>query len=197
MDLIILFNTFFGFLTFIAWFSTVGILYLYFSKKTFSKLITDQFLNFAISVAVFSSIGSIVYSEVVGFIPCRFCWYQRYLMYPVAIALLISLFKRPFFRIGYISIIGVVISAYHIFLQNGGGGGGTCAVDVPCDMKYVDIFGFISIPVMAGTGFLTIFVALLYYDFARKELVEQKFYYRRCCHFSIRASNRNRRNTKF
>ena len=58
------------------------------------------------------------------------------------------------------------------FCQNGGGGGGTCAVDVPCDMKYVDIFGFISIPVMAGTGFLTIFVALLYYDFARKELVE-------------------------
>ena len=79
---------------------------------------------------------------------------------------------RPFFRVGYISIIGVAVSAYHIFLQNGGGGGGTCAVDVPCDMKYVDIFGFISIPVMAGTGFLTIFVALLYYDFARKELVE-------------------------
>ena len=97
MDLIILFNTFFGFLTFIAWVSTAAMLYLYFSKKTFSKLITDQFLNFAISVAVFSSIGSIVYSEVVG---------------------------------------------------------------------------FISIPVMAGTGFLTIFVALLYYDFARKELVE-------------------------
>ena len=45
-------------------------------------------------------------------------------------------------------------------------------IDVPCDMKYVDIFGFISIPVMAGTGFLTIFVALLYYDFSRKELVE-------------------------
>ena len=172
MDLIILFNTFFGFLTFVAWFSTALILYLYFSKKTFSKLITDQFLNFAISVAIFSSIGSIVYSEVVGFIPCRFCWYQRYLMYPIAIALIISLIKRPFFRIGYISIIGVFVSAYHIYLQNGGGGGGTCAIDVPCDLKYVDIFGFISIPVMAGTGFLTIFVALLYYDFARKEYVE-------------------------
>ena len=83
-----------------------------------------------------------------------------------------EIFKKPFFKVGYISIIGVAVSAYHIFLQNGGGGGGTCAVDVPCDMKYVDIFGFISIPVMAGTGFLTIFVALLYYDFARKELVE-------------------------
>ena len=116
MDLIILFNTFFGFLTFIAWASTAAMLYLYFSKKTFSKLITDQFLNFATSVAVFSSIRSIVYSEVVGFIPCRFCWYQRYLMYPIAIALIISLFKQPFFKVGYISIIGVVVSAYHICL---------------------------------------------------------------------------------
>ena len=37
MDLIILFNTFFGFLTFSAWASTAAMLYLYFSKKTFSK----------------------------------------------------------------------------------------------------------------------------------------------------------------
>ena len=172
MNLTILLNTFFGFLTFVAWISSAAILYLYFSKKTFGKLITDQFLNFAISVALFSSIGSIVYSEVVGFIPCRFCWYQRYLMYPIAIGLIVSIFKRPFFRIGYLSIFGALTSAYHIFLQNGGGGGGSCAIDVPCDLKYVNIFGFISIPVMAGTGFLTIFVALLYYEFARKEVVE-------------------------
>jgi len=39
-------------------------------------------------------------------------------------------------------------------------------------LKYVDILGFISIPVMASTGFLTIFLALLYYDLSRKEIVE-------------------------
>ena len=172
MDLIILFNTFFGFLTFIAWASTAAMLYLYFSKKTFSKLITDQFLNFAISVAVFSSIGSIVYSEVVGFIPCRFCWYQRYLMYPVALFLVIGLFNKSVIKAGYISLVGAVIGIYHIYLQNGGGGGGSCAIDVPCNLKYVDIFGFISIPVMATTGFLTIFLSLLYYDISRKETVE-------------------------
>ena len=172
MDLIIFFNTLFGFFTFVAWAICLLILFFIFTEKRFSKVINSQFYNFATLVAIVCSVGSLVYSEVVGFIPCKFCWYQRYLMYPIAIALIISLFKRPFFRVGYISIIGVAVSAYHIFLQNGGGGGGTCAVDVPCDMKYVDIFGFISIPVMAGTGFLTIFVALLYYDFARKELVE-------------------------
>ncbi len=69
-------------------------------------------------------------------------------------------------------ILGGGVGAYHIYLQNGGGGGGSCAIDVPCNLKYVDIFGFISIPVMASTGFLTIFLALLYYDLSRKEIVE-------------------------
>ena len=172
MDLIIFFNTLFGFFTFVAWAMSGLILYLIFAKKRFSKLINDQFYNFATSVALFSSIGSIIYSEVVGFIPCRFCWYQRYLMYPVALFLIIGLFNKSVIKAGYISLVCAVIGIYHIYLQNGGGGGGSCAIDVPWNLKYVDIFGFISIPVMATTGFLTIFLSLLYYDISRKETVE-------------------------
>ena len=80
--------------------------------------------------------------------------------------------NKRLIRAGYISLAGVGDGIYHILIQNGGGGGGSCALDVPCNLKYVDIFGFISIPVMASTGFLTIFLALLYYDLSRKEIVE-------------------------
>ncbi len=172
MDLIIFFNTLFGFFTFVAWAISALILYFIFTKKRFSKLINDQFYNFATSVALFCSIGSLVYSEVVGFIPCKFCWYQRYLMYPIALFLIIGLFNKSVIKAGYLSAVGAGIGIYHIYLQNGGGGGGSCAIDVPCNLKYVDIFGFISIPVMATTGFLTIFLSLLYYDISRKETVE-------------------------
>ena len=71
MDIIIFFNTLFGFFTFVAWAISALILYFIFTKKTFNKFINDQFYNFAVSVAVFCSIGSVIYSEVVGFIPCR------------------------------------------------------------------------------------------------------------------------------
>ena len=172
MDLIIFFNTLFGFFTFVAWAVSALILYLIFTKKRYSKLINDQFYNIATSVAIFSSIGSIIYSEVVGFIPCKFCWYQRYLMYPIAIILLVGLLNKKIIKAAYISVFGFGVGLYHIYLQNGGGPGGSCAVDVPCNLKYVDIFGFISIPVMASTGFLTIFLSLLYYDLSRKETVE-------------------------
>tara|TARA_B100000902_G_C27300877_1_gene912741 strand:+ start:112 stop:630 length:519 start_codon:yes stop_codon:yes gene_type:complete len=169
MDTVIFFNTLFGFFTVTAWVISLGILYLYITKKTYTKFITDQFLNFATSVATFSAIGSVIYSEVVGFIPCKFCWYQRYLMYPIALILILSLFKNSLYKFGYISLAGFFVSLYHIYLQNGGGGGGSCAIDVPCNLKYVDIFGFISIPVMGATGFFTIFISLLYYDYARSE----------------------------
>ena len=112
MDLIIFFNTLFGFFTFVAWAMSGLILYFIFAKKRFSKLINDQFYNFATSVALFSSIGSIIYSEVVGFIPCRFCWYQRYLMYPVALFLIIGLFNKSVIKAGYISLVGAVIGIY-------------------------------------------------------------------------------------
>ena len=85
MDLIVFFNTLFGFFTFIAWAISLSILFLIFTKKRFSKIINDQFYNFATSVAVFCSIGSLVYSEVVGFIPCKFCWYQRNIKCPKAL----------------------------------------------------------------------------------------------------------------
>ena len=172
MDLIVFFNTLFGFFTFVAWAICLLILFFIFTKKRFNKVINDQFYNFATLVAIVCSVGSLVYSEVVGFIPCKFCWYQRYLMYPIALILIIGLFNKRFIRAGYLSLVGVGVGAYHIYLQNGGGGGGSCAIDVPCNLKYVDIFGFISIPVMASTGFLTIFLALLYYDLSKKEIVE-------------------------
>ena len=172
MDLIIFFNSLFAFFTFIAWASCAAIIYFLITKKRFNKLITEQFYNFATSVAVFSSIGSLIYSEVVGFIPCKFCWYQRYFMFPIALFLLIGLFKKSVSKYAYISFIGFSIGIYHIYLQNGGRSGGSCAIDVPCNLKYVDTFGFISIPVMAATAFLTIFLSLLYYDLSRKEISE-------------------------
>ena len=172
MDLISFFNTLFGFFTLVSWIISLVLLYALIFNFKLPEVITEQLYNCATSVAVFSMIGSLIYSEVVGFIPCKFCWYQRYIMYPLAIILLIGLFNSKFMKLGYFSVIGFLIGLYHIYLQNGGGSGGSCAVDVPCNLKYVNIFGFISIPVMAASGFLTIFLALLYYGLSRKKINE-------------------------
>ena len=67
-----------------------------------------------------------------------------------------------------LSGVGVLISIRHIYFQTGGGGSGACSVGIPCSLKYVEIFNFISIPSMAFTAFLTIFLSILYYELLQK-----------------------------
>ena len=40
-------------------------------------------LWFALGIALIATIGSLFYSEILGFTPCLYCWYQRILMYPL------------------------------------------------------------------------------------------------------------------
>jgi disulfide bond formation protein DsbB len=41
--------------------------------------------------------------------------------------------------------------------------GGSCDPTNPCSARYVEQFGFVSIPFMAGAGFIVIAVLLMFY----------------------------------
>lgn len=106
-------------------------------------------------------LASLYYSQVVGFIPCEFCWYQRIAMYPIAVLLLVAVATRSRVSPRYIvtlAAIGLALSIYHYQMQLFPDGGGSCAGPVPCTGKYVQEFGFITIPFMAGCGFVSILV---------------------------------------
>lgn len=86
-------------------------------------------------------------------------------MYPLVLVLGVGLL-RPGVRIWPFALplpaVGLAIAAYHVALQfqptldlvpcEGG---------VPCSGRYVAVFGFVSIPVMAGAAFLMITTLLL------------------------------------
>jgi len=171
MRTLIFFNTLFGFFTIIAMIISIVFLYLIFSKKKifYIEQFRDYLLFFPASVAAFSMTGSLIYSEIIGFIPCDYCWYQRYIMYPLSAFLIYVAVTKKYVRVAtFFAGAGSLISIRHIYLQSGGGLGGTCAADVPCTLKYVEIFNFISIPVMALTAFFTIFLSLMYYELSKK-----------------------------
>lgn len=115
-------------------------------------------------VAATSMAGSLYFSEIGGLVPCAFCWYQRIAMYPLAVILLIAAVRqdwgiRPY--VTAIAAIGAVIAAYHTLLQRLPGlPSGSCSVTVPCSTIDLERFGFITIPVMALVGFVTVLVLL-------------------------------------
>lgn len=119
-------------------------------------------LVFAWMAATTAMMGSLYYSEVAGFLPCQLCWVQRYFMYPSAIILFLALVtKRP--RIAWLafglSLIGAGVSAYHRFQQQFPDlFASSCDPLNPCTGKYVETFGFITIPTMAFAAFALVLV---------------------------------------
>ncbi|WP_199860700.1 disulfide oxidoreductase [Oceanobacillus damuensis] len=108
--------------------------------------------------------GSLFYSEVMGYIPCELCWYQRILMYPLVVIYGVAAIKKEISIAlpGLIlSGIGMFVSIYHYMLQKVPALqelGGSCSGGVPCNAVYVNAFGFITIPFMAGIAFIVIFI---------------------------------------
>jgi len=122
------------------------------------------FLPSAAIVAVVATWGSLYLSEVAGFIPCEYCWYQRIAMYPLALILVIAAVTRDLRVWRYalpLAVIGAVISIYHYWLQMNPDGPTACSVGVPCSVRYVDELGVVSIPWMAMSAFILIGVLLV------------------------------------
>lgn len=125
-----------------------------------NRLFEKHSYTFAFLVALTATLGSLFYSEIMGYDPCLLCWYQRIMMYPLTIIFGAAiLFKRKdvhFYTVP-MSVIGGIIAIYHYYTQLFPEGA-TCIIDstVDCAAKYTLAYGYITIPVMAITGFALI-----------------------------------------
>jgi disulfide bond formation protein DsbB len=121
-------------------------------------------LYFAWVVALVATFGSLYFSEIAGFIPCKLCWFQRIFMYPLAIILGIACFRNDRKIAVYVlplTVIGSAFSIIHILDQKVGLFRGICQEGVPCSVDYINWFGFITIPMLALTAFVLITVTLI------------------------------------
>ncbi|MRA75299.1 disulfide bond formation protein B, partial [Bacillus thuringiensis] len=110
---------------------------------------------------------------------CDLCWYQRMAMYPLVLILGIGMYRKysnvsiyafPF------ACIGLIISVYQITIQAFPTSEmKICSVSVSCTEDYLNLFGFISIPMLSFVGFLAIII-LLYIkpDKETKEQITQR-----------------------
>ena len=121
----------------------------------------------AFAPALIAMLGSLFYSEIVGFVPCTLCWYQRILMYPLTLIILVGILKQdeylPYYVLPF-SVIGMGVSSYHYLIQRGiFAHPATCSVGIPCNLSYVNYFGFITIPLMTLAVFtmITVIMAMI------------------------------------
>lgn len=135
--------------------------------SAFVRALSQTGFMLAFLAALISTLGSLYYSEIRGFEPCKFCWFQRIFMYPQVILLGFALWRRHYIMRLYgliLSAIGAIIALNHVILQHTGTSILPCSAigqSVSCSKVFVVHLGYITIPMMALTGFVLMFMTLL------------------------------------
>jgi disulfide bond formation protein DsbB len=170
-----LYNTFLATLALISLAGAIGLVVyrLAKGKDAALTLVGDSALWLAWLVAAVATGGSLIYSGVIHFPPCRLCWYQRIAMYPLSVILLIGALRKELVVRYYalpLAVGGALTSVWHYLNQLYPSlEGGSCDPNNPCSSQFVEVFGFVSIPFMAGSGFILISVLLAFYMRTERE----------------------------
>lgn len=92
----------------------------FFLARPMQKMILRFMGKYALELGLFlsaaSTIGSLLYSEVVGFPACILCWTQRIFMYPLMFLLGLALVRKDKNIMPYViflSFIGGAVGLYH------------------------------------------------------------------------------------
>ena len=111
---------------------------------------------------------SLFFSSVLEYEPCVLCWYQRICLFPLIFIFAAGLF--PAFDKSVIkyalplTIAGGLTALYHTLLYAGiiPENIQPCSQGVSCTEKYIELFGFISIPMLSFFAFSALVALLLF-----------------------------------
>lgn len=176
-------NTLWSVLSIVAQILSVGILLSLFVPKLKNTRFTDFFKangsKVAFLVALLATIGSLIYSDIIGYEPCKLCWFQRIFIYPQVILLGMALWRKESVVNMYaliLAAIGGSIALFHYVGQLGWNPFGLeCLVvgySASCAKNFVLQFGYITIPMMAASACLLIVLSL--WMTGRKESVGEQ-----------------------
>jgi len=130
------------------------------------KQISTNIIFICFILASAATLGSLFFSEIMHFIPCSMCWYQRIFIYPLVLIFLVNLLypddKVFKYAISLIAV-GFLISLYHNLLMWDiiPESIVPCVSGVPCSTVYINWFGFITIPFLSLITYSLLFIVLI------------------------------------
>src|SRR3989344_339514 len=134
-------------------------------KEIKINFINENTLFFGLLISLTATLGSLFYSEIMQFNPCKLCWFQRIAMYPQSILFIIAFLKKDKKVFTYslvLSFIGVLIAGYHYLIQRS-----LISSSLPCAAvgysescveNFFTSFGYITIHMMALTAFVLLLI---------------------------------------
>ena len=120
----------------------------------------------AFLVTALATGGSLFFSEIAHFLPCELCWYERICMYPLAVVTLLAAFANDHAVARYLlplPVAGIGLAVYHVLIEDGAvSQTQACLVSAAggCSTKWIDEFGWVTIPNLTLTAFVLALVFL-------------------------------------
>jgi disulfide bond formation protein DsbB len=131
----------------------------------FVRTVGDVALVLAAMVAVGATLGSLYFSEIANYAPCKLCWWQRIAMFPLSIVLSFAAVRKDRDVRWYVipvAALGLCVAVYHYIIEWFPTLEKTsCDLEAPCTQVWFRTFGFSSLAFMAGCGFIAIITLLL------------------------------------
>jgi disulfide bond formation protein DsbB len=156
-------ENFFGLLTIVANIALVAVLALAVGtlhpegrsiRDRVALVLRPSLLPMLVLVSLTTMGGSLYFSEVAGFTPCRYCWFARIALYPLSALFLTAVALRsraatvrPFAVPLAVAAIG--ISGYHYFIEWFPPHSTSCEITAPCTAVWFRSFGFASLAWMS------------------------------------------------
>src|SRR3989344_2931246 len=153
----------------------LSMLFLGLKENKFLGFIDKHYLSIGFIISLFASLFSLVYSEIINFLPCYLCWYQRIFLFPMVFIFGVAIWHKDRKIVKYVLPLlsaGFLISVYqnfgYYFAETG---------SLPCDASGISCYqqlvsefgGYISIPMLALTSFFGILTIVLVAHFYKKE----------------------------
>lgn len=137
------------------------------------EVLKKYWLHGAFLFSLVAVLGSLYFSEIAQFPPCLLCWYQRAMMYPLPVLFGVALLKQQDKAVIDYALplvaIGGLIAVYHNLLYYGvlAEAEFTCREGISCTTKYIEWFGFVTIPLLSLVGFAVLAGLMLFVRRAR------------------------------
>lgn len=140
----------------------LGILFFGPRKSEFLDFVNKHLLPIGFLLSLSAVCFALVYSEIIHFVPCVLCWWQRVFMFPLVPIFAVALWDKDRRVVKYVLpllVLGFLVSVYQNFFYYFGESSAPCdASGVSCYAHLISEFGgYISIPMLS----LTIFFSLL------------------------------------
>jgi disulfide bond formation protein DsbB len=143
-------------------FSVVLFVNIFLKKNSLHSFIEKNFLQIGFFATLSAVVVSMIYSTGFGYAPCTLCWWARIFMFPQLVLFFVGWVKKKNIALEsfLLSLFGLFVSGYHTYIDFAGVSSSACGEGgVSCLQRYVFEFGYITIPVMALSGF--VFLAIL------------------------------------